>query len=592
MTDTAPPTSSEDFAIDSLLLIAETALGTDTFRPPQETLNHICDFVNDALGCSGVVIRVRSNADQLAVGGHSEELPDDFDESQGLGDETFSQYLPGQRNPSVEVFSSGQPRRVRTADFGKETLARQRLDRMGAVSMYYAPIMREGVAVGVLNCYWPTDHEVTDSEAETVRLMARLASVSLATATIADNGERLRQGLEDVHHRLQEDNSQLRNIHMAQSRMISLLADQSALTVEQTARLLSSALKRSVLVCGAGGEELAIEADRAHLDTLRSAAQEHSPVKLGVSALPHGADYSIVRIDGGSAGRPAGLIVLAPGIGADEDFNLVVAKQAALVIGAHIQARSANSAMTNHALPLALLAMSRGLLSTSQLKEMRALLELPMDTRLGLVLVSTPTPEAAFRLSRRTGVFSAAGWHVVTAVADDADVLVLLRGELPSRENADAILGRLQEVGCVGVSSLVDGLEHLGDGLSQARLAVGIAASSNSVAYYDDFGSFVDVTGGMSLEQIRDFVAQTLGAVEEYDARRNAELLKTLKTYVENNGQAPEAASALSVHVNTLHKRLARIEELSGSNLRSYRDLTRVMLALDLMPVVSGQTAA
>lgn len=591
MTDTAPPTGSEDFAIDSLLLIAETALGTDSFRPLQETLNHICDYVKDALGCSGVVIRVRSNAGRLAVGGHSDGLPADLDESQGLGDETFSQYLPGQRNPSVEVFSTGRPRSVRTADFGEDTLARQRLERMGAVSMYYAPIMREGVAVGVLNCYWATEHEVTEREAETVRIMTRLAAVSLATATIADNGERLRQGLEDVHQRLQEDNSQLRNIHMAQSRMISLLADQSALTVEQTARLLSSALKRSVLVCGAGGEELAVEADRAHLDALRAAAQEHSPTKLGVSTLPHGADYSVVRIDGGSAGRPAGIIVLAPGIGADEDFNLVIAKQAALVIGTHIQARSANSAMSHHALPLALLAMSRGLLNASQLKEMRALLELPSDVGLGLVLVSTPTPEAAFRLSRRVGAFSAAGWHVVTAVADEADVLVLLRGELPGREHAEAILDRLQEVGCVGVSSLVDGLERLDDALSQARLAAGIAASNNSVAYYDDFGAFVDVTGGMSLEQIRGFVAETLGAVEEYDARRNSELLKTLQTYVENNGQAPEAAAVLSVHVNTLHKRLARIEELSGLNLRSYRDLARVMLALDLMPVVSGQSA-
>ncbi|RGE20051.1 helix-turn-helix domain-containing protein [Leucobacter sp. wl10] len=590
MTDTVSPGTSEESAVDSLLLIAETSLDADSFRPLGDTLDHICEYVRSALGCRAVLVRIRSDDDQLVVGGHSTGI-DDISEYQGLGDATFSQNLPGQRNPSVEVFSTGQPRYVLTAEYAEGSAGRKRLERMGAVSMYFAPIAREGAVIGVLNCYWADEHTVTPEEAGTVRLLARLTAVSLVTATIADNGERLRRGLEDVHSRLQEDNSQLRHIHLAQSRMISLLADQSALTVEQTARLLASSLKRSVLVVGADGEELALEAERDDIDKLRAVAREHSPLKFGVPSIPEDGDVTLLRIDGGPGARPAGLIALTPRIGPDEEFDQVVAKQAALVIGAHVQARSANSAMANHALPMALLAMSRGLLNASQLKEMRALLEVGTDTRLGLAIVSTPTPEAAVRLSRRPGAFSSAGWPVMTAVADGADVLVLLRGSLPARASALAVIDRLQEVICIGVSSLADGVETLESRLGEARMARGIASSDQCVAFYDDFGAFVDVTGSMSIAQVREFVLRTLGDVQRYDEKRDAGLVKTLKAWVEHSGQAPEAAAELSVHVNTLHKRLARIEELSGLNLRSYRDMARVLLALDLLPVVESQSA-
>lgn len=576
-----------DPVLDGLLLIAETALAADTFRPLDETLNHICDYVKAALNCSAVLLRIRSDRDQLVVGGHSDGIGAGLEELQGLGEETFSQALPGQRNPSVEVFSTGQPRYVMTTEFAPGTASRERLDGLGAVSMYFAPITREGSIIGVLNCYWPDEHEVTASEAAMVRTMARLAAVSLTTATIADDGEQMRRGLEAVHQQLQEDNSQLRNIHMAQSRMISLLADQSALTVEQTARLLASALKRSVMVCDAQGNELALEADRSHVDLLRAAAVDHAPARHRMTSIPGAPEYSVLRIDGGPAAHLGGLILVAPPIAVDQEFDLVVAKQAALVIGAHIQARSANTTMINHALPLAVLTMSRGMLNPSQLKELQALLALPANTGLGIAVLSTPTPEAAFRLSRRHGAFSSAGWSVISAVADGADVLVLLRGGLPARESAAAVIDRMQEVDHVGISSLVEGLDELSTALDQARLAAGIAEGGGSVAYYEDFGAFIDVTGGMSLPQIQDFVSRTIGPVEDYDRRRDADLMKTLKVYVEKNGQAPETAAVLSVHVNTLHKRLSRIEELSGLNLRSFRDLTRVMLALDMIPIAS-----
>ena len=105
-------------------------------------------------------------------------------------------------------------------------------------------------------------------------------------------------------------------------------------------------------------------------------------------------------------------------------------------------------------------------------------------------------------------------------------------------------------------------------------MSVSIASSTGAVAYYDDFGSFVEITGSMSVEQMTAFVKSVLGDLRSYDERRNSDLVDTLRAFVEHDGQALEVAATLSIHVNTLHKRLHRIEELSGINLRSFRDVS------------------
>lgn len=54
----------------------------------------------------------------------------------------------------------------------------------------------------------------------------------------------------------------------------------------------------------------------------------------------------------------------------------------------------------------------------------------------------------------------------------------------------------------------------------------------------------------------------------DYDAERDADLLKTLEAYLDFGGSLVEAAEALYVHRNTLLHRIERIEELTALDLR------------------------
>jgi DNA-binding PucR family transcriptional regulator len=90
-------------------------------------------------------------------------------------------------------------------------------------------------------------------------------------------------------------------------------------------------------------------------------------------------------------------------------------------------------------------------------------------------------------------------------------------------------------------------------------------------------GGFVDVRdlGLTSLlleagtpEALRRFAGRLLDPVTDDDARRGGDLLKTLRAWLASGCSAPAAAARLVVHPNTVAYRLAKVERLTGRNLR------------------------
>ena len=71
-----------------------------------------------------------------------------------------------------------------------------------------------------------------------------------------------------------------------------------------------------------------------------------------------------------------------------------------------------------------------------------------------------------------------------------------------------------------------------------------------------------------------------LRPIEEHDARRHTELVRTLELFLESGGAYQPTAEALHVHVNTLRGRLARIEELTGRSLSDMETRVDFFIAL------------
>jgi sugar diacid utilization regulator len=89
-------------------------------------------------------------------------------------------------------------------------------------------------------------------------------------------------------------------------------------------------------------------------------------------------------------------------------------------------------------------------------------------------------------------------------------------------------------------------------------------------------------------KDINAFVSATLGPVMNHDRKKEAELLKTLMTYTQFIQHPGQAAKTLHIHLNTLHYRLNKIEELLRVDLQNPDDLLNIQLACKLLRNSSG----
>ena len=76
--------------------------------------------------------------------------------------------------------------------------------------------------------------------------------------------------------------------------------------------------------------------------------------------------------------------------------------------------------------------------------------------------------------------------------------------------------------------------------------------------------------------------------VEAYDRKHSSDLIRTLRVYFAANANASEAADRLYLHRNSLPYRLARVQELTGLDLKDYR--ARLALQLGLLATTERST--
>lgn len=88
-----------------------------------------------------------------------------------------------------------------------------------------------------------------------------------------------------------------------------------------------------------------------------------------------------------------------------------------------------------------------------------------------------------------------------------------------------------------------------------------------------------ELAHGHALEPFRALVEPLV----EHDRERRSDLVKTLKVYFDTGANASEAADRLFLHRNSMLYRLARVEKLTGLNLKDPR--ARLALQLGLLDV-------
>jgi DNA-binding PucR family transcriptional regulator len=183
-----------------------------------------------------------------------------------------------------------------------------------------------------------------------------------------------------------------------------------------------------------------------------------------------------------------------------------------------------------------------------------------------------------------------------------AEVLVLVPGgeEATSARAAEALLHELQAglqgyTFAIGRSRITEDPAELPRAASEALLAANVAEGAAEAAplAFEQTGAYRLLLSAMSENpsELQRFYAETVEPLVAYDEQYETDLVKTLETFLEADGNVAGTAQRLFTHRHTIYYRLERVRELSGLDVSSSDGREKLSLGLKSMRVL-GITSA
>jgi sugar diacid utilization regulator len=178
-----------------------------------------------------------------------------------------------------------------------------------------------------------------------------------------------------------------------------------------------------------------------------------------------------------------------------------------------------------------------------------------------------------------------------------AEVLVLVPGgeEAAASRAADSVLAEMEAAlagytFALGRSRVAEDPAQLPRAASEALLAANVAqgASDGTALAFEQTGAYRLLLSTMSENpsELQRFYAETVEPLVTYDEQYETDLLLTLETFLEADGNVAGTAQRLFTHRHTIYYRLERVRELSGLDVSSSDGREKLSLGLKAMRVL------
>jgi len=175
------------------------------------------------------------------------------------------------------------------------------------------------------------------------------------------------------------------------------------------------------------------------------------------------------------------------------------------------------------------------------------------------------------------------------------------RRERDARGVADELRSVLERVAGEGTVTIVVGPTcHRPDAYAAAHAAARRTLDlmlnlgrSGTVIGTLELGPYGLLLEASSRDKLENFASAALSPIVEHDREHGADLLTTLRVYLEEDRSQRRTAARCFVHVNTVVYRVNRIEQLLGRSLHDPATVFDLTLALRIRDVIdSGATPA
>lgn len=220
----------------------------------------------------------------------------------------------------------------------------------------------------------------------------------------------------------------------------------------------------------------------------------------------------------------------------------------------------------------------------------------------------TPTEEgwrARVRAIAERGARAAVSRSIAALSERDgagAEVLVLVPGgeEVVASRAAEAVLRELQMglsgfAFAVGRSRIAEDPADLPRAASEALLAANVAegGGQEGALAFEQTGAYRLLLSTMSENprELQRFYAETVEPLVAYDEQYETDLVRTLETFLDADGNVAGTAQRLFTHRHTVYYRLERVRELSGLDVGSSDGREKLSLGLKAMRVLGIASA-
>ncbi|HVO53567.1 MAG TPA: PucR family transcriptional regulator ligand-binding domain-containing protein [Solirubrobacterales bacterium] len=362
-----------------------------------------------------------------------------------------------------------------------------------------------------------------------------------------------------------------------QRRLEHLMLEDSGL--EEIAREISSAIAGSVLICGGGGQRLALHdpADAfaapgavAAIGEELARRESARPFIVANGRLPAGA-FARPVVPPRASRAQAWIVVIADDGRLGELVRLVV-QQASSLVGLELMRQTAASE-TERRLTSSVIADARAA-GTPPAELARRLEPFGISGEVAVLAFAASGAEAERALQRSLGEEGRAAAVATQEIAGRELLCAIVEtGEDDPVDLARATRGRLSaELGplAAGVSR-AKGPAQLWRSFQEAHWALGAAESRNGdgpgVGSWRDLGVESLLLSISDEDVLRLYCDHLLGDLGDDDSQYAGELLRSLEAFIEHNGQWERAARQLHCHRHTLRYRIRKVEELTGRDL-------------------------
>jgi sugar diacid utilization regulator len=370
-------------------------------------------------------------------------------------------------------------------------------------------------------------------------------------------------------------------------------AVESGAGLPEVVRAASRALDASLAVTDAAGATIAVAA--------RSSADERSLLSGAedVTSLPL---------------RVADAVVGSLHMRARTDPSPLVRRLLVTMIASEVErVRAPDVASETAAAELLRVALGRELVSREEILSRARELSIELQDGASVIVArahpQAPTEEgwrARARAVAERGARAVAGRSIASLSERDGaagvEILLLIPGgeEPLAARAAEAVLREMESAlsgytFAVGRSRIAEDPADLSRAAGEALLAANVAegGSQEGVLAFEQTGAYRLLLSTMTENpsELQRFYAETVEPLVAYDEQYETELLQTLETFLEADGNVAGTAQRLFTHRHTVYYRLERVRELTGLDVSSSDGREKLSLGLKAMRVLGISTA-